>query len=75
MGKLGRLTDEPGDLVTVEARKADIEQNDVGLEGFCVIDDGRSVVDFLRRATKSLEKQAKGSRGIDIVVDDQDSQT
>ena len=73
MGKFGRLTDEPGDLVAVEAGEADIEQNDVGLEGFCGVNDRWPVVDFLRRAAEPLEEQAKSSRGIDVVVDDQDS--
>ena len=73
MGKLGSLTDESGDLVAVEAREADIEQNDIGLEGFCGINDGWSIVDFLRRAAEPLKEQAKRSRSVDVVLDDQDS--
>jgi hypothetical protein len=70
MAKLGRLTDESGDLVAVEAGEADIEQNGVGLEGFCSVNDRWPVVDFLRRAVESLKEKAKHSRGIDVVVDD-----
>ena|SRR5215212_6162383 len=75
LGKLWRLTDETGDLVAVEARESDIEQNDVGAEGFCSIDNRWSLVDFLRHATQRLKEQAKRSRGVDVVLDDQDPQT
>ena len=73
VGKLGRLSDESGDLVPVEAREADVEQNGVGFEGFRGVNDRWPVVDFLRRAAKPLEKQTESSRSVDVVVDDQDS--
>ena len=52
IGKLWRLTNEAGDLVTVEAGEPDIEQNDIGPEGFCGIDYRWSLVNFLRHAAQ-----------------------
>ena len=73
LGKLGRLSDESVNLIPVEAREADVEQNGVGSEGFRGVNDRRSFVDFLRHAAELLKEQGHGSCGIDVILDDQNS--
>ena len=73
MGKFRCLTDISGNLVPVEARETDVQQNGVGSEGFRGVNDRRPFVDFLRRAAELLKEQGHGSCGIDVVLDDQNS--
>src|SRR4051812_12212602 len=75
IGKLRRLTDEAGDLGNVETRESDIEQNDIGPEGFCSIDYRGALVNFLRDTAQCLKEQAERSRSVDVVLHDQDPQT
>src|SRR4051794_26286312 len=71
--KLGRLADASRDLITVEAGKANIKQNRVGSEGFGRVNDRCSLVDLLRGAAKSFEKQAESSRAVDVILNNHDS--
>jgi hypothetical protein len=70
MCKFGRLTNEPGNLVAIETRKANVEQNGIRSERFCGIKDRRTIVNFLRRAAESLKEQTQSSRRVDVVLDD-----
>ena len=70
----GWKADEAGNLITVEARQSDIEQNDIGLERFCSIDNRWPLVDFLRHTAQPLKEQAKCSRSVDVVLHYQDPQ-
>ncbi len=65
----------PGDFVAVHLGKPDIEQDYVGAKETGHFNTGRAIMSRLNLVTQRLQKNAHDLSCVDIVVNDQDSES
>src|SRR5215831_5937989 len=65
--------DLPGDLVAVDARQPDVDQDDVGLELHRELDAAHTVARLVDLVPGALEQYAHHFAVVGVVLDDQDA--
>src|SRR5207247_9480275 len=64
--------DAPGDLVTVDARQADVDQRDVGPEAPRLVHAGVTVARLVDLVTEQVEQVPERLARVVVVLDDED---